>query len=457
MTLFGLDITIKKKAIPPGLQIPESRGGWWPVIRESFTGAWQQNVETPLVDVLQHPTVFACVTLIAGDLKKMRYELARQEAQDVWVPTENPAFTPVLRTPNHYQDADQFREIWSISKSLSGNTYILKQRDQRGVVIALYVLDPWRVRPLVAPDGSVFYELKEDRLSQLPDGSVVVPAREMIHDRFNCFFHPLVGISPLYAAGIPAILGLRIETQSTHFFGNDSTPGGILTTPGMITKEKADLLKTQWEANYGGTNRGRVAILGDGMKFETITMPADKSQLNEQWLSAAEAIAVCFHVPFYLVGGPMPPYNNIQALNVQYYTQCLQPLATAIEKGLDSGLGLVERINSVQYGVQFKTKDLLLMDSLTMMQTIQQGINAGVLKPNEGRSDLNLLPVDGGDTPYLQQQNFSLAALDRRDTADPVEAPPVVAPAPDEVPTDAQAATFRGILEKRLEQQRKAA
>ncbi len=58
------------------------------------------------------------------------------------------------------------------------------------------------------------------------------------------------------------------------------------------------------------------------------------------------------------------------------------------------------------------------MDSLTMMQTIQQGIGAGVLKPNEGRADLNLLPVTGGDTPYLQQQNYSLEALAKRDAKD---------------------------------------
>jgi len=53
---------------PAGLMIPESRGGWWPIVRESFAGAWQQNIETPIVDVLSHPTVFACTTLIAGDI-----------------------------------------------------------------------------------------------------------------------------------------------------------------------------------------------------------------------------------------------------------------------------------------------------------------------------------------------------------------------------------------------------
>jgi hypothetical protein len=38
--------------------------------------------------------------------------------------------------------------------------------------------------------------------------------------------------------------------------------------------------------------------------------------------------------------------------------------------------------------------------------------------------------VQGGDTPYLQQQNYSLAALDKRDTSeDPFgKKPPAAAP-----------------------------
>ncbi|WP_416380911.1 hypothetical protein, partial [Klebsiella pneumoniae] len=34
-----------------------------------------------------------------------------------------------------------------------------------------------------------------------------VPAREVIHDRFNCLFHPLIGLSPIYAAGLAAMQG----------------------------------------------------------------------------------------------------------------------------------------------------------------------------------------------------------------------------------------------------------
>ena len=38
--------------------------------------------------------------------------------------------------------------------------------------------------------------------------------------------------------------------------------------------------------------------------------------------------------------------------------------------------------------------------------------------PNEARAEIGLQPVAGGDTPYLQQQNYSLAALAKRDAKD---------------------------------------
>lgn len=456
MNVFGLTITCTKA--PVGLMSPKSRGGWYPIIREGFAGAWQTNtINTNIADVLSHPTVFACITLIAGDIAKMRLELVREEDNDVWAPTESPSFSPVLRTPNGWQTPFQFFQYWMISKLKTGNTYALKRRDQRGVVDALYVLDPQMVRPLIAPDGSVFYELHTDHLSTLP-ANVVVPAREIIHDLFNPLFHPLVGVSPLYACGIAAILGMKIQANSTHFFGNGSQPGGILTAPGPISDTSAKRLKEEWEKNFGGANRGRVAVVGDGLKYEAMAESADKSQLNEQWDSASQAIAVAFHVPWYLVGGPMPPYNNIQALNVQYYTQCLQPLTTAIEQVMDAGLGLSpDKIGGVRLGTQFNINDLLWMDSATMMDVISKGVGAGVLKPNEGRARLNLGPVQGGNTPYLQVQNYSLAALDKRDQAGPPVTPlasPAPTPAedddPDDMPADMSEAAFLVSVRKEL-------
>jgi len=61
---------------------------------------------------------------------------------------------------------------------------------------------------------------------------------------------------------------------------------------------------------------------------------------------------------------------------------------------------------------------LLMMDSQTQMNVLKEGVGSGIFEPNHARRKFNLAPAEGGDTPYLQQQNYSLAALARRDGQD---------------------------------------
>lgn len=423
MRIFGYSITRDRA---PAMSPADGSGGWWPIVRESYPGAWQQNVVVDERSVLAYHAVFSCITLIASDIAKLRVKLVQQDASSIWSEVTNTAYTPVLRKPNHAQTRIQFYETWALSKLTRGNTYVLKQRDNRNVVKALYVLDPSRVKPMITPDGAVYYELQPDNMAGLEGEAILVPASEIIHDRFNCLFHPLVGISPIYANGLAATQGQRIQNNSANLFGNASQPGGLLIAPGRIEQDNADRLKAYWEANYTGANAGKIAVLGDGMKYEAMSVSPVDAQLIEQLKWTAEVVCSTFHVPPYKIGvGAMPTYNNIQALNVEYYSQCLQVLIEAIEVCLDEGLGTGDKL-----GTEFDTKNLLRMDSVTQMQVLKEGVSAGILAPNEGRADLDLKPKTGGDTPYLQQQNYSLEALAKRDAqADPfgktVGPPPV--------------------------------
>lgn len=321
MNIFGLSITRQKAALSP----VGSRGAGWLRIFESFPGAWQQNIEVKYDSVLANHADFACRTLIASDIAKLRIKLVQQDEKGIWTETKNSAYSPVLRKPNHFQNRIQFMESWVLSKLQRGNALILKQRDNRGVVAKLYVLDWQYATPLVANDGSVFYELKTDHLSGINRDSITVPAREVIHDRFNCFYHPLVGLPPLFAGGLAAMQGLAIQNDSTAFFQNGARPSGILTADGTIDDETAKRLKSDWQTEFSGKNAGRVAVLGDGLSYEAMTAKATDSQLVEQLKWSAEVVCSVYHVPPYKVGiGQMPTYNNIQSLNVEYYSQCLQ-------------------------------------------------------------------------------------------------------------------------------------
>jgi phage portal protein BeeE len=123
-------------------------------------------------------------------------------------------------------------------------------------------------------------------------------------------------------------------------------------------------------------------------------------------------------VPAHMVGiGDPPSYNNIEQLHQMYYSQCLQKYFEAIELCLDEGLGLTG-VPGRSYGTEFDLDNLLRMDTATLVKSEAEAVRGGIKAPNESRKRLGLGKVAGGETPYLQHQDYSLAALAKRDASD---------------------------------------
>ncbi|EOP3388577.1 phage portal protein, partial [Escherichia coli] len=115
--------------------------------------------------------------------------------------------------------------------------------------------------------------------------------------------------------------------------------------------------------------------------------------------------------PAYKIGVGQPPSSdNVEALEQQYYSQCLQTLIESIELLLDEALETGENEST-----EFDVTTLLRMDSERRMKTLGDAVKNTLLTPNEARKRENLPPLAGGDALYLQQQNYSLEALSRRD------------------------------------------
>lgn len=423
----------KRKENEKALQQPTARGGWLSLIREAFTGAWQKNIEVSQDVVLANHAVFTCISLISSDISKMPAVLKGKTSDDIWQNIDkDTSIAMLLKKPNSIQTRIQFFESWLISKLAHGNAYILQIRDPSGEVREWRVLDPSRVTPLVSDDGAVFYQLMADNISGLKT-SVIVPAREIIHDRFNCLFHPLIGLSPIFACGISAMQGFYIQNGNALFFKNGGKPAGVITLPGNVSLEKIKDIKAAWESGYSGDNAGRTAVLADGATYTPMAMSAADSQVVEQLKMTAEIIYSTFHVPLYKGGlGPLPAVSNIEALDQQYYSQCLQSLIESMELLMDDGLGLNNKT-----GVEFDLDVLLRMDTQTRYKVLGEGVKSALLSPNEARKKENMPPVPGGDSPYLQQQNYSLEALAKRDARpDPFSTSGAAPSAPEEEPSD---------------------
>lgn len=450
-TVFSAVVKATRQKAAGTLSHIDNRGGWWPVVREPFSGAWQRNIEWTADTVLAYHAVYACITLIAADIGKLRTKLVEKDRNGIWDEVENPSFSPVLRKPNRFQNHIQFKEWWITSKLIRGNAYALKERDGDGVVVRLYLLDPSRVTPLVTQFGDIYYQLSQDNLGGVQEASVTVPASEIIHDRMNCIFHPLVGTSPLFACGLAASQGLKIQEDSTKFFANGANPSGILTAPGAISDDTALRLKAHWDENYTGAKAGKVAVLGDGLKFEPMRMTAVDSQLIAQLQWTADVVCSCFHVPPFKIGhGSLPAGQKVGDMNQIYYTDCLQSLIESMELCLDEGLGLDMKIKGRTMGTELDLDGLLRMDPATQADTLVKLVGGAITAPNEARKRMNYGPITGGDTVYLQQQNYSLDALAKRDArADPFSTSGSADPAP--TPSPAQTTAEPG--EEEIEDQ----
>jgi HK97 family phage portal protein len=428
--LFGLEITRagKEKAMSP---VSDYRGGWRR-ISEPFAGAWQRNIDEKREDLITYPTLYACISRISSDIGKLPFTLRTKNESDIWVTVSNPSYDPVLRKPNPFQTASQFREYWLLTKLTQGNAYILKGRDQRGVVIQLYVLNPERVIPMVSDSGAVFYQLQTDALNGLPADypaeNLIVPASEIIHDRCMTVHHPLIGIPPLAAAYWPAVKNMKILRNATKFFANNAQPGGLLTAPAGMSEKDADKVKAYWDANFTGDSAGKVAVVGADMKFTSFAMKSIDNQMVDQMKYSDEQICQPFGIPPFKVGiGTIPAGLKVDDLNQMYYSDALQTHIEHMESLLDEGLKI-----KAPMCVELDLEPLLRMDEGKRADVATKLVGGGIETPNEGRLRFNRGPLEGGDTVYMQQQDYPLDQVRLNKIEPPVPPEPEQTPISEE-------------------------
>jgi len=413
----------------------DSGFGFTGLIREPFSGAWQMNKECTPGTALAFSGVYACVMTIADDISKLPMKVKEVDDRDIAVNKPDHWAVRLFRRPNHYQTGLQFVQQYVIGKLLAGAAFVVFEKDDRNVPVAMHLLDPRTTVPLVTPDGDIYYRVgvsnsNGNQLAGISKSDVILSARDVLHDRMATVFHPLIGVSPLFAAGASAQAGNSILQNSKAFFANMSRASGTLTAPGKISKETAERLAAKWKQNFSAGNVGQVAVLGDGMKWEPMVMTAVDAQLIEQLRWSVEDIARVFRVPMFMLGDlSKVTYRNSEQLTRLYYQSTLQWHLESIESVFDKFFGFTARTF-----LEFDLDALFRTDSETRFKVHQTALAGGWESINEVRKDENLPPVEGGDEPRIQMQYVPLS---KANEPPPAPAPaPVIDPAEDDPPED---------------------
>lgn len=403
---------------PPNQLPPLSHG----YVHEPHSGAWQQNIwcHGP-GDPANFSAVFACVQIISTDVAKLTPIVYRRLENGTAEPHPNHPAQAVLLNPNDAQTHVDFFQQLMASVLLAGPAYVYLERDQRNVVSSMHLLNPYRTTPMLAADGSRFFEVNYGAAAVVSEedywtagGRAVIPARDvMFHRELSSVTHPLMAISPLTAALTSAMTGSLIQGHQQAFFENMSRTSGVLTAPHKISKETADRLRIDWEQNFKAGSFGRVAVLGEGLAWQPLSLNAVDSQLMDSLKWTVADVARCYRIPDYMLGlatGANTTRSSELLLN--YYHQAL----AARLKALEARIAHAFDFSSDVY-VEFDMSELMRPNFPERMAAYKNAQNSGVYSINELRRMEELAPVDGGDEPLVQVQYVPLSVLAARQTA----------------------------------------
>ncbi len=224
------------------------------------------------------------------------------------------------------------------------------------------------------------------------------------------------GLSVVRYAAQSIGLGIAAETYGANFFGNASQPAGFISVQEKLTKEQAELLRSQWQSIYGGLGGAhKTAVLPGGGTFTKISIPNNEAQFLESRKFQITDIARWFRVPPHMIGDlERATFSNIEHQSLEFVQHSIRPWLVRWENELNRKLfppvAIGLRGNDVDtapspYYAEFNVEGLLRADQKSRSEYYVKARQWGWMSVNDIRRLENMPPVEGGDT-YLTPLNM---------------------------------------------------
>jgi len=198
-----------------------------------------------------------------------------------------------------------------------------------------------------------------------------------------------IGLSPLEYASRMVGLGLSAGQFGSQWFTDGAHPSSVLTTDKPVDAEQAATIKARFMAAIRGREP---AVLGLGMKYESIQIAPNESQFLETIKANKADVAGFFLVPPEMIGGESGnsmTYANIEQRSLGYLTWNAGWWITLLEEFLSA------QVPRGQY-VKINTGALVKVDLKTQAEVEDIRIRGGWGKPDEARAHEEREPLPDG-------------------------------------------------------------
>ena len=277
--------------------------------------------------------VWACIDAIAKSIAACQWNIYEPMGAGRRRLLDGDPVAWILNTrPNPDMTAIGFREALLYTAIPFGNAYAEIVRDGAGRVAELWPLEHDRVTPRRDPvTWELVYEYRQ------PDGAMVpLSPRQVFHLR-GPGLTGLLGEHIVARAAKALSVAAAQERFSASFFGQGANPGGVLEYPGKLDEERYQRLKKDWaEKKQGPENAHRPMILEHGMKWTSVSVDPQKSQMLESRQFAVEEICRWFGVPPHKVQHLLrSTFSNIEHQSIEFVRDALTPWARRLSQEAD--------------------------------------------------------------------------------------------------------------------------
>jgi HK97 family phage portal protein len=228
-----------------------------------------------------------------------------------------------------------------------------------------------------------------------------VPRDQLWHLRAYPSAGCLLGLSPISYAAQTLGVSLAAEKFAATFFGDGAMPTGVISVDKHITPEQAKDTSKLWNTIFSNTaGTRRVAVMGDGARFNPVSIKPEESQFIETQAMTVQAVARIYGVPPEMLGansGDSLTYANVEQRSIDFLTYGLNPWLVRLETAL------TELLPRGQF-CKFNSGALLRSALLDRYKSYEIGINAGFMDVAQIRELEDWEPLPAGETrPALKE------------------------------------------------------
>ncbi len=351
--------------------------------------------------------VLTCVTELALAFSEPKLRIYRDTGAGPDAILEHHPVLSLIRNPHAQISRSELLSLTMCYLALGGNAYWYKLRNGRRVV-GLIPLSPAQLEPVPGGTKLVSHYERRDLPADASPAQKRIRVEDIIHFKWLPDpLRPWLGLAPLVSVAREIDTDNEMTRYLFALLKNEAIPRLMFTGPEGVPID-TDMLREQWQEQYSGDRRGKVAFLEGGIVPHRLSL--DLHELAFEALRRVPESRICaaLRVPPVIagvnVGLEQMTYNNVANMRKRFAQDTMARIWSTFSETLTRQL-LIPDFGADEgevIGFDLNTVTALQEDRNALRVWANDAFSRGGIKLNEYRHYVGL-PNDPNGDVYLYE------------------------------------------------------